>query len=316
MTRATVGKRGKTEMTAKEKLSELWRRRRRQASSARSQSRRGRGVEVVVPIACSTKRTESVLEENYLFPIEVVAMEETNTNSNPSSHNKDSGGLLAGGQRPRRSMFSLGSLMKTKIGPMDLGVLGKGSKGQMNNSNNNNNNNSSIKNSTSSCVYSGDQNNSGKLLQDITVVDGLVVVDRNKQQQEKHSESTMIKGGELTSTDFEMVPTFAKATTNTFDGQLSSVMPSPVEVEALRLLNNWGISNAMLEQALGGGARNELMGIYRIVVHRLQMQEERQRNTKEEGESGEGKKVVKKKSMEASGCGGKCSGTSSNCVIL
>lgn len=303
-----------TEGMTKKRLSRLWKRGTSSSGSGNGQHskdnrrRRGKGgrmaEEAMVPIACSTKRTESVLAENYLFPIEVGGK---TTNNNNNNNNKVNEGMVDGGgvangvgllKRPRRSIFSLG--LKTKIGPMDLGLGVKKSSGaeglppqqQINNNNNN----------TLSSVYGGDQ--------------------KLQPEKKKHSESLdttqevlVIKGGfvvgeELkTSKDFEMVPT------------IDAPQSGSVEAEALRLLNNWGITATMLVQAMPSGARSELMGIYRIVVHRLQMQEERRlmaaavQQTKEK-DVGRGKTKKSTDRDGGGGCGGRCSGTSSNCVIL
>lgn len=310
------------------------------SSSNRIEGRRRR-VEEVVPIACTTKRTESVLQENYLFPIELdEGVGAGGAGEQPLSMNaKGEGGVVGLLKRPRRSVFS--ALTKTKIGPMDSGLLRKDEKGvggngqQMNNNNNNNYNytgtttTNHTTNTSASCVYSGDQR---------------LLLERKKHSEDESTTLESRRGDalELTCKDFEMVPTIDPAKDTAVDGGQQTVtgssveggdqqqpVKSAVEVEALRLLNNWGISQAMLGQAIGSGARSELMGIYRIVVHRLQMQKERQANalnTKED-EGKRGKAKTKKTTTLTNnqkdsddggggGCGGKCSGTSSNCVIL
>lgn len=354
--------------TAKEKLGQLWQRvsrRRRTTSNSNSQSRR-RVVEVI-PIACTTKRTDSVLAENYLFPIEQEDDHTTNQETNNNTTNNNNKGqlqllpqlMMVQKSRPsRRSVFaSLG--LKTKIGPMDLGVIANRNNNHIKEkeeqkSRNKNTNATAIKNSTSSCVVavcSGDQH--------VVVTGGkpLVLLGQQTPQDNafdeqvkmvSHSElntttkmdlNAPIQGGELPSNDnFKNInnnnnlENVSTTPLTPVDAQLLSLRPphqvdqgppSPVEVEALRLLNNWGISNAMLAQASSSGARNELVGIYRIVVHRLQMQQERQQrsnSTKEEeallvGGRKKSEKIKKNgDGSDSGGCGGKCSATS--CVIL
>lgn len=364
--------------TAKEKLGQLWQRvsrRRRTTSNSNSQSRR-RVVEVI-PIACTTKRTDSVLAENYLFPIEPEDDHTTNQETNNNTTNNNNKGqlqllpqlMMVQKSRPsRRSVFaSLG--LKTKIGPMDLGVIANRNNNHIKEkeeqkSRNKNNNATAIKNSTSSCVVaavcSGDQHvvTGGKPLlllgqqtpqdadgggfdEQVKMVSHSELNANDLKTTTKMDLNAPIQGGELPSNDnFKNInnnnnlENVSTTPLTPVDAQLLSLRPphqvdqgppSPVEVEALRLLNNWGISNAMLAQASSSGARNELVGIYRIVVHRLQMQQERQQrsnsSTKEEEAllvGGRKKSEKMKKNGDGSdgggGCGGKCSATS--CVIL
>lgn len=70
-----------------------------------------------------------------------------------------------------------------------------------------------------------------------------------------------VRKNDIFGQDYEMLPTVT---------ELSSKM-NPIELEALKILANLGISKEMLLQASSSGARNELIGIYRIVVNRLQL---------------------------------------------
>lgn len=307
-----------TTKKTKKRLIQFWKRSNISvSSSSSSQSGPGRGgrrrAEEVVPIACSTKRSESVLDSNYLFPIEEQSKRSGNCGGQIEAVEKEKRSA------PRQSLFSFG--VKTKIGPMDDlmvvkgggGVVGDGEGQPLNNHTTNNNN---------SHWANRDQ-------QQLTNNGTKVFKRGDEEQHKKHSSSSStsmhgdviegsvqdnVAGG--VSEDFEMAPTFVTG---------SQLLPDEVEVEALRLLNNWGISNAMLSQAVASGARNELMGIYRIVVHRLQMQQERQKlNTKDQAEQGEKEKMNKMKQKKKllfkgkgdGGCTGKCPSSSSNCVIL
>lgn len=319
-TQSTTVKKKKT------RLIQFWKRSNTSvSSSSSSQSGPGRGggrrrVEEVVPIACSTKRSESVLDANYLFPIEEQSERRVNCSARREEELEE-GALKR--SAPRRSLFSFG--VKTKIGPMDDLVVLKGGGGGvgvgvgegqlLNNYTTNNNNNHSPSHWARDQQQLPSTNNGTKVFKGV-----------GEEQQMKHSSSSMhadviegkveevgtIAGG--VSEDFEMAPTFVTG---------SHSCPDQVETEALRLLNNWGISNEMLSDAVASGARNELMGIYRIVVHRLQMQQERQKlNTKDQADQGETKKMnktTKKKLFKGKGdggCTGKCPRNSSNCVIL
>ena len=247
-----------------------------------------------MPIACSTKRTESVLEANYLFPIETAAVNPPACNNNGELATKDqhnAAGDMGLSKRPRKSVFST---LKTKIGPMDLGGMVRAAAGRKN-----------------------------------TATVGPAEVEQ-QQEAKKHSGSM---NDLLTSKkDFEMVPTIATCNNNNKSGcddnaQVAAETTTTggsgrqFEAEAKRYLNNWGISSAMLEQAMASGARNELVGMYRIVLHRLEMQEERRKSqfTKDALNGGEGDKSKKLKAIKMNikgdgGCGGKCS--ISSCVVM
>lgn len=47
---------------------------------------------------------------------------------------------------------------------------------------------------------------------------------------------------------------------------------NPLEVEARAILSKLGINDDMLYQAINSGPRSDIMGAYRIVIHRLQKQ--------------------------------------------
>lgn len=253
------------------KLSRFWKR----GSTSRGSSARRR-AEDVIPISCSTKRSESVLDETYLFPV-AVAMTAVGESAGAAV-----GDLNAGSAKKKKSIFSLG--LKTRIGPMDAKVDSQ----QMHNN---------------GSVYVTDQPGG---------VGGL------EQEKKKHSGSSTTMVAVNGSKDFEMVPTFGPAD-----------VQHPVEQETLRTLHNWGITDEMLLQAVESGARNELIGIYRIVVHRLQVQAERQRissstNTKEGGADGKrgallgegGTRGMRELRSRGSSIRAKCPRKSSNCNIL
>lgn len=208
------------------------------------------------PIACNTKRTESVMADNFLFPIAL-----------PLDDPKDSreGGVHAIGllRRSRRFLFSG---MKTKIGPMDVVTVIK-------------------------------PRNDGLAMGNSAVI----LSDKSEETPNKHS-TNMTKEAEPNQ---EMVPT------TTTQRLVLDVAEGSVEAEALQLLNKWGITKAMLQLGSADGARHELTGIYRIVVHRLQMRDERllskQITSASSGRNGEDSGSL--------GCGRKCIGGRS-CNIL
>lgn len=300
-----------------------------------SNSRRGgSGAEEVMPIACSTKRSDSVLEANYLFPIEAGDGDEDGAAKKKDSVAGGGGGEEKRAVKPRRSLFSLGLASKTKIGPMDSVVIKGGGGGgqtlthqshhqqQMNNNNNNNN---------SSCAI-GDQQPLSIVMNGSTVGEctgdermtskraPLLLLDRRQEKYSGHGGDLKgIKEGgddEVSNNNFEMVPTFA------IDSESSSPVHQ-LETEALRIMSGWGISQGMLSLAVPSGARNELMGIYRIVVHRLQLQEERQVEKAVAAATtalslSQFTKDEEKRRALGQGCGGRCprKSSNSNCVIL
>lgn len=243
--------------------------------------------DAVVPIACSTKRTESVLVADFLFPIPI---EDSNRDSEAKergiSETKDKVSLL---RKSRRSLFSLGG--KKKVGPMEMDNANTGNSqyGPEQPQDAGNNNHIDKKSPGEPIVLtnsSGDENN---------WTNGL---GQPKQ--------------------ISVIPVNSCGDTcEVMDNECTVALES----EAKRILGNWGISVAMLEKGrLEHGTRSELVGIYKIVMHRLQTQQERQKSATQSHSGGTRRSTKEGKRADdgsgTGGCGGGCTGTSSNCVIL
>lgn len=252
-------------MSTKQIISNLLRLR----SSSRSRRRRQEALDrqqPVHPVACTTKRTGSVLGGSYLFPLRLNADgtmsctkdgDDYGTAISPNAATINT--VTMAPKKHRRSIF--GPNLKKKIGPMELTLHtsrpGMEADSQNNNNhianNNNNNNNSTLDN----CYLDSSMDDGTKKK--------LSLLESSSLEQS------------LFGQDFEMMPTSFLSSAKRVEG--TAAIPHPLELEALKTLNNWGITEEMLKQAASAGARNELIGIYRIIVHRLQMQRERERRS-------------------------------------
>lgn len=96
-------------------------------------------------------------------------------------------------------------------------------------------------------------------------------IEAKSVDSELHKKSLVLNGGVEQTTDdeleeeqssFVMLPTVSK--------DLSEL--SSFEVEARELLLKLGIDDDMLNEAIASGPRSDIIGAYRIIVHRLQKQ--------------------------------------------
>uniref|UniRef100_A0A1Q3FJD3 non-specific serine/threonine protein kinase n=1 Tax=Culex tarsalis TaxID=7177 RepID=A0A1Q3FJD3_CULTA len=190
---------------------------RRQYSSSKSPNRKNNSAanenETNEPslrtIKCCTKRAGSVLEENFLHPIEI---ELSSTNhlkkscfSNDSSNNK----TYSQKDSNRNRRFSISRLVQKRISPLD---------------------------------FAGKQENSNES----------TTGDFRDQLQriidEEHGKHIM----------------YPTATLN---------LMHPLEKETRKILESLGITLEMIDKSVINGPRSDIIGIYRIMIHRLQREQ-------------------------------------------
>lgn len=168
-----------------------------------------------VPIQCVTKRTDSILEKNYLQPLQI-----------PLAKNSLSESVITvdkpTGTSRKKSLF--GGKMKMKIEPLD--------------------NKTSIGMSINGKLSITSEQQINKMITNSTDIESLTESMNFDEEQG----------------DFIMLPT------NTTD--LTSL--HPLEVEARNILMTLGINGELLLSSIPDGPRSDIIGAYRIVIHRLQ----------------------------------------------
>uniref|UniRef100_A0A336LTM6 CSON000143 protein n=2 Tax=Culicoides sonorensis TaxID=179676 RepID=A0A336LTM6_CULSO len=219
----------------------------RDRSIHRKKSKRDRQnghVKPFGPIICSTKRGGSVLCENYLHPIEQFRI-------------NDTAEILP--INPKRGRLFSGN-MKKKIGPIE-GLENKNSLQSKGNKNISsfNNNKSSFDSKSTECLKDP------SILQKASSNDSTTNLAYNLSQKSTPlSLKTKFEDTDLIEEQkgFVMLPTCTK--------DLSQL--DEIEVNARKILNNLGISDDLLCQSIPSGPRSDIIGAYRIIVHRLQKQ--------------------------------------------
>lgn len=180
----------------------------------------------LVQLYFNTKRANSVLEENFLHPINVLpptSLDESNTV--PESQAKPR----------RRSIF--GNTLKKKIGPME-------EKGKSN-------------------LFNTRTNG----IDDKSMIAGCnepIQIQALRKTVESCSKQNSIP--HVDDMDDEEQGDFLMAPSNTHD--LTHL--HPLEIETRITLDKLGIDCDMLCRAIESGPRSEVIGAYRIVIHRLQ----------------------------------------------
>lgn len=188
----------------------------------------------LVQLYFNTKRANSVLEENFLHPINIL----------PSMSTDESANVTDGHTKTRRrSIF--GHSLKKKIGPME----------EKNKSNLFNNRTNGIEDKIS-----------------ISHSDQIQALRRTVESSSKHNSITCGSSGGISGIgcddinddeeqgDFVMAPT----KTDSLDGL------HPLEIEARLILQKIGITSEMLCHSIDSGPRSDVIGAYRIVIYRLQ----------------------------------------------
>lgn len=191
-------------------------------------------------IQCNTKRATSVLADNFLHPIENIQQYEKDDHTSVSD------------RFPTKRMIFSGNLKK-KIGPMEQEKINYTQKS--------NNEIKSANNDISSHITANNQNdvsnkNSVSSL-DMANATGYVTPALSKSVTNLDSTPYDEEQG-----DFIMLPT---CTTDMTHLHL-------IEMEARRIMCKLGVSSEMLLRAIANGPRSDIIGAYRIIIHRLQKQ--------------------------------------------
>lgn len=198
----------------------------------------------LVQLYFNTKRANSVLEENFLHPINAIPSMSISTDGD-SVNGGSGGGTIDGGghvksQRQRRSFF--GNSLKKRIGPIE----------EKNKSN-----------------LFKQSNGIDEKISTITHSDQMHALRQTIETSSKHNSITSgsgCGGSGDDAIDDEEQGDFIMAPTNT------DCMDTlhPLEIEARSILQKIGITNEMLCHAIESGPRSDVIGAYRIVINRLQ----------------------------------------------
>lgn len=181
---------------------------------------------------CSTKRGGSILAENYLHPIEQFRMQ--NAVQEVPAPTK------------RGGLFSANS--KKKIGPIEAidGATNKFSKGG-----------------------SREILKSTEFLKETSLSTPQKANNTTPATANNCSSAFSLKSKFEDADILDEQKGFVMLPTNVAK---SKVDLEEIEVEARRILGNLGITDEMLHDAVPSGPRSDIIGAYRIVVHRLQRQ--------------------------------------------
>lgn len=206
----------------------------------------------VAPTQCNTKRAASIFSDTFLNPIDMLTDDEVAVADAAAA-----GEATATATKPRRSLFS--GTLKKKIGPMEsedgTGGGGGGRGKKMFNR----------KNSSSVDIINKS-------------------FDATAHHHRPHHQ-VMAKSGSC-SLETKPPPTSSGTFTdhnNPFDEEQGMFIMGPtctddlthlhhMEIEARFILHKLGISTEQLLRAIDSGPRSDIIGAYRIVVHRLQKQ--------------------------------------------
>lgn len=184
-----------------------------------------------VQLFFNTKRANSVLDTNFLHPINVsVCTDDVNNTTNEKTV-----------KIRRRSLFGNSSLKK-KIGPMET-------------KNNNTKSNLLANNRTTNATI--DDKNSILNAEHIQSLRKTV-----ESSSKQHSLSTTTDDGN----DDEEQGQFVMAPSDSNNLNLLH----PHEAEARKILEKLGITSEMLFRSIESGPRSDIIGAYRIIIHRLQ----------------------------------------------
>uniref|UniRef100_A0A8D8F3Q0 non-specific serine/threonine protein kinase n=1 Tax=Culex pipiens TaxID=7175 RepID=A0A8D8F3Q0_CULPI len=196
---------------------------RRQYSPAKSSSRRNNSAanqnETNEPslrtIKCCTKRAGSVLEENFLHPIEIELSSTNHLKKSCFSNDNSNNNTYSQKDSNRNRRFSISRLVKKRISPLDFANKQENS----------------------------DETSTGDFRDHLQRI-----ID------EEHGKHVM----------------YPTATLN---------IMHPLEHETRKILESLGITSEMIDKSVINGPRSDIIGIYRIMIHRLQREQTVFKNT-------------------------------------
>lgn len=196
----------------------------------------------LAPIQCNTKRASSILADNFLMPIDNNNNNSTINNADNHINNNNSNNNTDNSIKTHRKSALFSGTLKKKIGPMEVKEKGKMF----------NKNSLEIK----SLEIIGDLDKGGGDRSDAV---GSLDTNELIQQISKNYIAFDQEDG-----DFIMTPTFTNDDTH--------LLLHPLELEARTILQNLGVTNEMICKSIDSGPRSDIIGSYRIVIHRLQKQ--------------------------------------------
>lgn len=216
----------------------------------------------LVQLYFNTKRANSVLDENFLHPINALPSMSISTddsvNGNDGGHVKPQQQQQP--QRQRRSIF--GSSLKKRIGPIE----------EKNKSN----------------LFKS--NGIDEKISSITHSDQLHALRQTIETSSKHNSITSGSVDDAIDEeeqgDFIMAPSHSECT----DGM------HPLEIEARAVLQKVGITHEMLCHAIESGPRSDIIGAYRIVINRLQRRKIMTRQQQQDQQNSDALPIIQHKS--------------------
>lgn len=216
----------------------------------------------LVQLYFNTKRANSVLDENFLHPINALPSMSISTddsvNGNDGGHVKPQQQQQP--QRQRRSIF--GSSLKKRIGPIE----------EKNKSN----------------LFKS--NGIDEKISSITHSDQLHALRQTIETSSKHNSITSGSVDDAIDDeeqgDFIMAPSHSECT----DGM------HPLEIEARAVLQKVGITHEMLCHAIESGPRSDIIGAYRIVINRLQRRKIMTRQQQQDQQNSDALPIIQHKS--------------------
>lgn len=195
----------------------------------------------LVQLYFNTKRANSVLEENFLHPINILPAKTTDEMPNARDGQTKS---------RRRSIF--GHSLKKKIGPMEE------NKNKSNNIFTNHHTNGIDEKIPIS--HSDQMQALRRTVESSSKRNSITGGDNTNDNEHKHDDDDDNENDDEEQGDFIMLPT----NTDCPDAL------HPLEIEARLILQKVGITSEMLCHSIDSGPRSEIIGAYRIVIYRLQ----------------------------------------------
>lgn len=231
---------------------------------SRSLARAGRERHIemtnLTPIPCNTKRASSIFADNFLCPIDMTIADETLFAADVVAAATSTIGTTATtnlttivGKNHRKSLFS--GTLKKKIGPMEENEKGKMFK--------NRSNSSDIKSIDGG---GGDHmiviKNGGIITTAMTTTSATITTTVYDQQQRASGGCDQSNPFDEEQGCFVILPTCTN--------DLSHL--HQMEIEARLILHKLGITSELLCRSIDSGPRSDIIGAYRIIMHRLQKQ--------------------------------------------
>lgn len=229
---------------------------------------RERNIELcnLTPIPCNTKRASSIFADNFLCPIDMPTADETfaadvAAAAAAAAAAQASAVSNASGKNHRKSIFS--GTLKKKIGPMEDNEKGK-------------------------MLFKNNRSNSSDI---IKTIDGDIILMKNGGTNVATTTTTISAASSTATTtaatnvlyDQQQRASGGCDQSNPFDEEQGTFVILPtctndlshlhqMEIEARLILHKLGITSELLCRSIDSGPRSDIIGAYRIIMHRLQKQ--------------------------------------------